>query len=96
MSGSSDVTNSYVALRRACGTVQELVCAVHVTRPNPTEPIELLTSRPGWTTTGQTRDQSCGERHYRVRDLAGHQWTCTGSVADIAPGRPGRRTHLSW
>ena len=40
-------------------------------------------------------DQAFGERQYSVRDLAGHQWTFTQSVADVDPTDWGGRRRLA-
>lgn len=37
-----------------------------------------------------------GERQYSVRDLAGHLWTFTGSVADVVPESWGGTTVTPW
>jgi len=34
-------------------------------------------------------DHPYGERQYNVQDFAGHRWTFTQSLADVAPGQWG-------
>ena len=41
-------------------------------------------------------DYPYGERQYTVADLAGHHWTFTQSVADLAPEEWGGKTVSSW
>ena len=41
-------------------------------------------------------DHAYGERQYSVRDLGGHLWTFTESVADVAPESWGGITISAW
>jgi uncharacterized glyoxalase superfamily protein PhnB len=41
-------------------------------------------------------DHVYGERQYTAVDLAGHQWTFTQSVADVAPEQWGGTTVVPW
>ncbi len=50
----------------------------------------------GAQVTSEPTDYSYGERQYSVRDPAGHLWTFTESVADIAPETWGGVTVSAW
>jgi uncharacterized glyoxalase superfamily protein PhnB len=50
----------------------------------------------GVTTLSEPEDMSYGERQYSVRDPAGHRWTFTQSVKDVAPEEWGGQTIRSW
>lgn len=50
----------------------------------------------GAQVTSEPIDYSHGERQYSVRDPAGHLWTFTESVADIAPETWGGVTISAW
>jgi uncharacterized glyoxalase superfamily protein PhnB len=50
----------------------------------------------GAQVTSKPTDYSYGERQYSVRDPAGHLWTFTESVADIAPETWGGVTVSAW
>lgn len=41
-------------------------------------------------------DQPFGERQYTAADLAGHSWTFTQSIADLAPEEWGGTTVVPW
>jgi uncharacterized glyoxalase superfamily protein PhnB len=41
-------------------------------------------------------DMSYGERQYSVEDPAGHRWTITQSIADVAPEDWGGQTIQPW
>jgi uncharacterized glyoxalase superfamily protein PhnB len=41
-------------------------------------------------------DHVYGERQYSASDLAGHRWTFTESIADVAPEEYGSRTVEAW
>jgi uncharacterized glyoxalase superfamily protein PhnB len=41
-------------------------------------------------------DHMYGERQYSADDLAGHRWTFTESIADVAPEEYGSRTIEPW
>lgn len=41
-------------------------------------------------------DHMYGERQYNVDDLAGHRWTFSESVADVAPEEYGSTTVAPW
>jgi uncharacterized glyoxalase superfamily protein PhnB len=50
----------------------------------------------GVTTLSEPEDMSYGERQYSVRDPAGHRWTFTQSVTDMAPEEWGGQTIQPW
>jgi uncharacterized glyoxalase superfamily protein PhnB len=50
----------------------------------------------GVANLGQPEDMSYGERQYSVTDPAGHRWTFTQSVADVAPEAWGGETIHPW
>ena len=50
----------------------------------------------GAEVTSEPADYSYGERQYSVRDPAGHLWTFTESVADVAPETWGGVTVSAW
>jgi uncharacterized glyoxalase superfamily protein PhnB len=50
----------------------------------------------GAQVTSEPADYAYGERQYSVRDPAGHLWTFTQSVADIAPETWGGVTVSAW
>jgi uncharacterized glyoxalase superfamily protein PhnB len=50
----------------------------------------------GAQVTSTPTDYSYGERQYSVRDPAGHLWTFTESVADVAPEAWGGVTVSAW
>lgn len=50
----------------------------------------------GGDVLGEPVDHSYGERQYSVRDLGGHLWTFTESVADVAPESWGGATISAW
>jgi uncharacterized glyoxalase superfamily protein PhnB len=41
--------------------------------------------RHGAVTLGEPTDHPYGERQYSAVDLAGHRWTFTQAIADLAP-----------
>ena len=50
----------------------------------------------GVTTLSEPRDMAYGERQYSVTDPAGHRWTFTQSIADVAAEDWGGQTILPW
>jgi len=50
----------------------------------------------GVTTLSEPTDMPYGERQYSVRDPAGHRWTITQSVTDVAPEDWGGQTIQPW
>jgi uncharacterized glyoxalase superfamily protein PhnB len=50
----------------------------------------------GAQVTSEPADYAYGERQYSVRDPAGHLWTFTESVADVAPETWGGVTVSAW
>jgi uncharacterized glyoxalase superfamily protein PhnB len=50
----------------------------------------------GATVLGEPTDHVYGERQYSVEDLAGHRWTFTESIADVAPEKYGSATVEAW
>lgn len=50
----------------------------------------------GVQVTSEPTDYSYGERQYSVRDPAGHMWTFTESLADVAPETWGGMTISAW
>jgi uncharacterized glyoxalase superfamily protein PhnB len=50
----------------------------------------------GATPLSEPADMSYGERQYSVRDPAGHRWTFTQSVTDMAPEEWGGQTVAAW
>lgn len=50
----------------------------------------------GAQVTSEPADYPYGERQYSVRDLAGHLWTFTESVADVVPETWGGVTISAW
>jgi uncharacterized glyoxalase superfamily protein PhnB len=50
----------------------------------------------GAQATSEPADYSYGERQYSVRDPAGHLWTFTESVANVAPESWGGVTVSAW
>jgi uncharacterized glyoxalase superfamily protein PhnB len=50
----------------------------------------------GVTPLSEPSDMSYGERQYSVIDPAGHRWTFTESVRDVAPEDWGGETIRSW
>jgi uncharacterized glyoxalase superfamily protein PhnB len=50
----------------------------------------------GATIVGEPTDHMYGERQYGVEDLAGHRWTFTESIADVAPEEYGCTTVEAW
>ena len=52
--------------------------------------------REGAEVVAAPADQPFGERQYSTVDLAGHRWTFTQAVADLAPEDWGGRTVTPW
>jgi len=50
----------------------------------------------GVTTLSEPTDMPYGERQYSVSDPAGHRWTFTQSVTDVAPEDWGGQTIRPW
>lgn len=50
----------------------------------------------GATILAQPADHVYGERQYSAEDLAGHHWTFTQSIADVAPEEYGSTTLAAW
>ena len=50
----------------------------------------------GVSTLSEPTDMSYGERQYSVRDPAGHRWTFTESVMDMAPEQWGGEAIQPW
>lgn len=50
----------------------------------------------GATILNPPTDHIYGERQYSVEDLAGHQWTFTESIADLAPEEYGSTKIEPW
>ena len=50
----------------------------------------------GATVLDEPADHMYGERQYSAEDLAGHRWTFTESIADVAPEEYGCRTVEPW
>ncbi len=50
----------------------------------------------GATIISEPTDYLYGERQYTALDLAGHSWTFTESIADIAPEDYGSTTVQAW
>lgn len=50
----------------------------------------------GATILDEPTDHIYGERQYSAEDLAGHHWTFTESVADVAPEEYGCTTVRAW
>jgi uncharacterized glyoxalase superfamily protein PhnB len=50
----------------------------------------------GASILSEPADHSYGERQYAVADLAGHRWTFTQSIADVAPEDWGGSTVNPW
>jgi uncharacterized glyoxalase superfamily protein PhnB len=50
----------------------------------------------GASTFGAPVDMAYGERQYSALDLAGHRWTFTESVKDVAPEEWGGETVRPW
>jgi uncharacterized glyoxalase superfamily protein PhnB len=50
----------------------------------------------GATILDEPTDHMYGERQYTAEDLAGHQWTFTESIADVAPEEYGCTTVEAW
>lgn len=53
-------------------------------------------SRAGAQVLSSPADQPFGERQYSARDLAGHHWTFTQTVADVEPEEWGGQTVAPW
>ena len=50
----------------------------------------------GATIVDEPTDHMYGERQYSAEDLAGHRWTFTESIADVAPEAYGCTTVRAW
>jgi uncharacterized glyoxalase superfamily protein PhnB len=50
----------------------------------------------GATIVDEPTDHIYGERQYSAEDLAGHRWTFTESIADVAPEEYGCTTIEAW
>ena len=50
----------------------------------------------GATIVAEPADHMYGERQYSAEDLAGHHWTFTESIADVAPEEYGSTTVEAW
>jgi uncharacterized glyoxalase superfamily protein PhnB len=50
----------------------------------------------GAAVVDEPADHVYGERQYSASDLAGHRWTFTESIADVAPEEYGSRTVEAW
>ena len=50
----------------------------------------------GATIVDEPTDHVYGERQYSAKDLAGHHWTFTESIADVAPEEYGCTTVEAW
>lgn len=50
----------------------------------------------GVATLSEPTDMAYGERQYSVTDPAGHRWTFTQSIADVAPEDWGGQTVRPW
>jgi uncharacterized glyoxalase superfamily protein PhnB len=50
----------------------------------------------GATILDEPADHMYGERQYSAEDLAGHHWTFTESIADVAPEEYGSTTVGPW
>lgn len=50
----------------------------------------------GATIVDEPADRMYGERQYTAEDLAGHRWTFSESIADVAPEEYGCATIESW
>jgi uncharacterized glyoxalase superfamily protein PhnB len=50
----------------------------------------------GATIRMEPRDFEYGERQYEAEDLAGHRWTFTESIRDVAPEEFGATTRAGW
>jgi uncharacterized glyoxalase superfamily protein PhnB len=50
----------------------------------------------GATVLDEPTDHIYGERQYSAEDLAGHHWTFTESIADVAPEEYGCTTVEAW
>jgi uncharacterized glyoxalase superfamily protein PhnB len=50
----------------------------------------------GATILAEPADHMYGERQYSAEDLAGHRWTFTESIADVAPEEYGSTTVEAW
>jgi uncharacterized glyoxalase superfamily protein PhnB len=50
----------------------------------------------GATIVAEPADHMYGERQYSADDPAGHHWTFTESIADVAPEEYGSRTVEAW
>ncbi len=50
----------------------------------------------GATIVDEPTDHVYGERQYSVEDLAGHHWTFTQTIADVAPEEYGCTTVEAW
>lgn len=50
----------------------------------------------GATIVDEPTDHMYGERQYSTEDLAGHRWTFTESIADVAPEEYGCTTIEAW
>jgi uncharacterized glyoxalase superfamily protein PhnB len=50
----------------------------------------------GATIVDQPTDHKYGERQYSARDIVGHYWTFTESIADVAPEEYGSATLEAW
>lgn len=50
----------------------------------------------GADVAGEPKDMPYGERQYSVTDPAGHRWTFTQSVSDVAPETWGGQTMRAW
>ena len=52
--------------------------------------------RAGAAIVDEPTDHVYGERQYSAEDLAGHHWTFTESIADVAPEEYGSTTVEAW
>ena len=50
----------------------------------------------GASIVDEPTDHVYGERQYSAEDLAGHRWTFTESIADVAPEEYGSTTVEAW